>query len=170
MHNFQVFGPLITTVKQLGWWMLHMGKSDQKAWAFSAGSCSEPVSNNRDVSGPLPPSAALAFSSLWARDTSFLWHTASLASACKLWALVHVLTILCFLNKREKANQHTKPHQTHGGFPLPQIPYTRISSISIDWEGLLLTWACWRSWGNAQVSMLPGRQELGRELCWRLCE
>lgn len=142
MHNFQVFGTLITSVKQLGWWILHMGKSDQKALVFSVGSCFEPISKNRDVSGPLPPSAVLSFSSLWARGISFLWHTASPASACKLWALVHVLILLCLLFKKKKT-QHTNPHQTHGGFPLPHIPYTWISSITIDWEGLLLTWACW---------------------------
>lgn len=63
------------------------GKGDLKESAFSAGSHSVPINENRDVSEILPPSAALAFSFMWAIGTSFPWHTASPASACKACSL-----------------------------------------------------------------------------------
>ena len=67
--------------------MLHMGKGDLKEPAFSAGSHFEPINENRDVSEILSPSAPLAFSFVWAIGTSFPWHTASPASACKACSL-----------------------------------------------------------------------------------
>lgn len=116
--------------------MLHMGKGDLKESALSAGSHSEPINEMGDVSEILPPSAALAFSFVWAIGTSFPWHTASSASACKACSLS---SGPCFYSSLSLIKFKTKPkphHQTHGGFPHPCTPYTPISGLSINLRGL----------------------------------
>ena len=91
--------------------MLHMGKGDLKEPAFSAGSHFEPINENRDVSEILSPSAPLAFNFVWAIGTSFPWHTASPASACKACSLScgpYFYFSICLLFKK-KNQQNTTP-------------------------------------------------------------
>lgn len=96
---------------------------------FSAGSSSEPIHENWDVSEILPPSAALAFSFVWATGTSFPWHTASPDTACKACSLSFAPCFYSSIAFRSKPSAK-QSHQTQW-FPSslhPSHPSQLLSS------------------------------------------
>lgn len=99
-----------------------MGKGDLKELAFSARSHSEPTNKDGDVSEILPPSAALAFSFLWAIGTSFPWHTAFPASACKACSLSSGPCFYPSMSFIKKKNTTTQNPPNPGWFPSSSHP------------------------------------------------